>query len=353
MSYGEKYVFRHINGKSQLMDKKSKCLSVNRKGKRAMSKIYDLAQIKSVLKSIQAVPEIEKGFVAYSEGKAVIPPVGELRFKEPPGETHIKYGYLLDDDYYVIKIASGFFENPASSRYTSDGLMLLFRKGTGDLVCALHDECCLTNVRTAAAGAVCAKYLAPKNVECIGVIGAGAQGRMQVEYLAHVTRCREVMVWDIDQNALDDYKKDVEPLGHRVRTVSSAEDICAHCNLIVTATPSKSPLLSADKIRKGTHITAVGSDTPEKNELDPSILQKADIVVADSISQCLLRGEIHHALAAGVLQKERIVELGNVITRPELRRSSEKQITVADLTGVAVQDIQIAKAVYHGLKKIE
>ena len=318
-----------------------------------MSKIYDLTQIKSVLKSVQAVPEIEKGFVAYSQGKAVIPPVGELQFKDPPGETHIKYGYLLDDDYYVIKIASGFFESPASNRYTSNGLMLLFKKGTGELICVLDDECHLTNVRTAAAGAVSAKYLAPKDVECIGVIGAGAQGRMQVEYLSQVTDCKEVMVWDMDQGALDDYKKDVEPLGFRVRTVSSAEDICAQCNLIVTATPAKAPLLSAENIRNGTHITAVGADTPEKNELDPKILQKADIVVADSISQCLLRGEIHHALAAGVLEKERIVELGNVITSPKLRRSSAEQITVADLTGVAVQDIQIAKAVYQGLKEIE
>jgi ornithine cyclodeaminase len=317
-----------------------------------MSIIYDLAQIKRVLKSIQAVPEIEKGFVAYSEGKAVIPPVGELQFKEPPGETHIKYGYLLDDDYYVIKIASGFFVSPDSNRYTSNGLILLFRKGTGDLICALNDECYLTNVRTAAAGAVCAKYLAPKDVKCIGIIGAGTQGRMQLEYLAQITNCKDVMVWDMDQSALDDYRKDMEPLGYRVQTMLSTEDICARCNFIVTATPSKSPLLFADKIRKGTHITAVGSDTPQKNELDPVILQKADIVVADSTSQCLMRGEIHHALAEGVVEKERIVELGSVIIRPELRRRSAEQITVADLTGVAVQDIQIAKAVYRGLKEI-
>ena len=318
-----------------------------------MSKIYDLTQIKSVLKSIQAVPEIEKGFVAYSEGKAVIPPVGELIFEDPPGDTHIKYGYLLDDDYYVIKIAAGFIVSPDSNRYTSNGLILLFRKGTGDLVCALEDECHLTNVRTAAAGAVCAKYLAPKDIECIGVVGAGTQGRMQLEYLANVINCKEVMVWDMDQSALGDYKKDMELLGYRVQPVASTEDICAGCNLIVTATPAKAPLLSAANIRKGTHITAMGADTPQKNELDPQILHKADIVVADSISQCLLRGEIHHALAAGVLEKERIVELGNVIISPQLRRTSAEQITVADLTGVAVQDIQIAKAVYYGLKEIE
>jgi ornithine cyclodeaminase len=318
-----------------------------------MSKIYNLAQIKEVLKSLQPIQAIEEGFVAYSQGKAVIPPVGEMLFKDPPGDVHIKYGYLMDDDYYVIKIASGFFESPSSSRYTSDGLILLFKKGTGELACALLDECHLTNVRTAAAGAVCAKYLAPKNIECIGVIGAGTQGRMQVEYLAPVIDCKEVMVWGMNQDELDDYKKDMESLGYRVKTTLSTEDIAAHCNLIVTATPSKSPLLSADKIRKGTHITAMGSDTLEKIELDPKILQKADIVVADSISQCLLRGEIHQALKAGVLEKERIVELGNVIVNPNLQRTSEEQITIADLTGVAVQDIQIAKAVYHAMEIME
>jgi ornithine cyclodeaminase len=316
-----------------------------------MDKIYSLDQIKRVLKSIRVIPEIEKGFIAYSQGKAVIPPVGELQFKEPPGDTHIKYGYLLDDDSYVIKIASGFMQNPDSSQYTSDGLMLLFKKGTGELICALHDECYLTNVRTAAAGAVSAKYLAPMDIQRIGVIGAGAQGRMQVESLAELTPCKEVMVWDMNPSAVDDYKTDMEALGYRVQGVSNADDICAQCNLIITVTPSTSPLLFAEKIRKGTHITAVGSDTPEKTELDPAILQKADIVVADSISQCLLRGEIHHALKAGVLEQERIVELGNVIMQPELRRRSEAQITVADLTGVAVQDIQVAKAVYQGLKE--
>jgi ornithine cyclodeaminase len=314
-----------------------------------MTQFYNLTQIKSVLEKIQPIQEIEEGFIAYSEGKTEIPPVGEMLFKKPPGDVHIKYGYIMDDDYYVIKIASGFFESPQSSRYTSDGLLLLFKKGTGELACALLDECYLTNVRTAAAGAVVAKYLAPKHVDCIGIVGAGTQGRMQLEFLDSVIDCKEVMVWGMNQKELDVYREDMELVGYNVRTTLKAEDIAARCKLIVTATPSKSPLLSADMIRQGTHITAMGSDTPEKNELDPRILQKADIIVADSISQCLLRGEIHQALKAGVLEKERVVELGNVIVNPNLQRTSEEQTTIADLTGVAVQDIQIAKAVYHAL----
>jgi len=314
-----------------------------------MSRFYNLTQIKGALKKLQPIQEIEEGFVAYSEGKAEIPPVGEMLFKRPPGDVHIKYGHIVDDDYYVIKIASGFFESSDSSRYTSDGLLLLFKKGTGELVCALMDECHLTNVRTAAAGAIVARYLAPKYIECVGIVGAGTQGHMQLEFLESIIDCREVMVWGINQKELDEYVEYMEPAGYNIRTTLRTQEIMAHCNLIITATPSKTPLLSADLIRKGTHITAMGSDTPEKNELDPRILQNADIVVADSISQCLLRGEIHQALKAGVLEKERIVELGNVIVNPEIQRTSDEQITVADLTGVAVQDIQIAKAVYHAL----
>jgi ornithine cyclodeaminase len=141
----------------------------------------------------------------------------------------------------------------------------------------------------------------------------------------------------------------MEPRGFRIHTTLAVEEVAEQCNLIVTCTPSKVPLLSVDQIRKGTHITAMGSDTAEKQELDPRILAKADRVVADSISQVLVRGESFKALTAGLIDKEKLVELGSVIARPELRRSSDEEITVADLTGVAVQDIQIAKAVLRGL----
>jgi len=227
---------------------------------------------------------------------------------------------------------------------------LLFKKGKGELACSLLDECYLTNIRTAAAGDVVAKYLAPRHIECVGIVGAGTKGRMQLEFLESVIDCKDVMVWGMNQKELDEYREDMETVGFNIRTTLRTEDIASHCNLIVTATPSKSPLLSADLIRKGTHITAMGSDTPEKNELDPRILQKADIVVADSINQCLLRGEIHQALKAGLLEIERVVELGHMIVNPDLQRTSEEQMTIADLTGVAVQDIQIAKAVYYALK---
>jgi ornithine cyclodeaminase len=316
-----------------------------------MIKTYDLNQIKKALETIDPIQSIEEGFVAYSEGKVVVPPVGEMIFENPPGDVHIKYGYIRDDDYYVIKIASGFYENVKLGLPTTKGMMLLFNQKTGEPFCFLLDEGYLTEVRTAAAGAVVAKYLAPKHVDRIGIFGSGTQGRMQLLYLNSIIPCRDVVVWGRHEEKLKAYKKDVEPKGYTVHTTLDAAEVASLCNLIVMATPSKKPLLSVDDIREGTHITAMGSDTADKIELDPKILGKADLVVADSIQQCLSRGEIFQAIQAKRLVKENVVELGHVIAGHASRRTSEEQITVADLTGVAVQDIQISKAVFEKLNR--
>ena len=314
-----------------------------------MIQTFNLDQIKEAVEGIDVTKAIEDGFVAYSEGKVVVPPVGEMIFENPPGETHIKYGFIKNDDYYVIKIASGFYENYKINLPTNSGLMLLFSQKSGQLLSVFFDEGYLTAVRTAAAGAVVAKYLAPKRVHCIGVFGAGGQGRLQVEYLKPILDCNDVVVWGVNQEEVEAYKRYMEPHGYSVQTTLEPNDIASSCNFIVTATPSKTPLLQSHQIKKGTHITAMGSDTSEKQELDAKILQMADIVVADSISQCQSRGEIYQALKAGVLKEEDPVELGNVIVRKDLQRTSDEQITVADLTGVAVQDVQISKAVYEVL----
>jgi ornithine cyclodeaminase len=315
-----------------------------------MPEIFNRQQIEEALQRVDVTTAIEQGFIAYSRGEVVVPPVGELVFEDPPGDVHIKYGYIKGDDYFVIKVASGFYDNVKLGLPPADGLMLVFSQKTAQLECILLDECHLTNVRTAAAGAVVAKYLAPSKVERIGVFGAGVQGKMQVEALLPVVDCRDVIVWGTGEEELEAYRQAMSGHGLSIETTLTSDEVAATCNLIVTATPSHTPLLRAEQIRKGTHITAMGSDTREKNELEPAILQKADLVVADSIEQCRVRGEIFHALEAGVIRDGDAVELGNVIADPALRRISDSQITVADLTGVAVQDIQISKAVYQVLR---
>ena len=310
-------------------------------------KTLSLKEIKAALPSVDLMAEIEQGFVAYSQGRAVVPPVGELVMKDPPGDVHIKYGYIIGDDYYVIKIASGFFENPKLDLPSSNGLMLVFSQKTGVIEAILLDEAYLTDVRTAVAGAIAAKYLAPSKVERIGIIGTGVQARLQLEYLAPVTDCRDVLVWGRNGDKLSAYEQDMSAKGFEVSTTTDADDIIASCNLIVMTTAATSPLLSG-QVRPGTHITAMGSDTHDKQELHADILQHADLVVTDSISQCLERGEIHQAINSNAIAETDLVELGSIIAGDVAGRTSDDQITVADLTGVAVQDIQIAKSVLAG-----
>jgi ornithine cyclodeaminase len=311
-------------------------------------KIATLAQIREVLPSLDLIPAIEAGFVAYSSGQATVPPVGELILDK--GEVHIKSGFIAGEDLYVIKIASGFYGNPALGLPSGNGCMLLFKQSTGESAAILLDEGHLTDIRTAVAGAVAAKYCAPRKVERIGIVGAGVQARLQLEWLKRVSDCRDVLVWGPLQGELEDYKREMGSRGFEVETTSDAAAILKACNLVITATPSKKPLLRAADLRPGTHITAVGSDTPDKQELDSEILARADVIVADSLSQCLLRGEIHKALESGRIREERCIELGDVISGREKGRTSENQITVVDLTGVAVQDIAIASAVYRALQ---
>lgn len=315
-----------------------------------MARTVMLDRINAVLEKLELSSAIETGFVAYSNNEVVVPPVGELIFDSPPGDTHIKYGYIKDDDYFVIKIASGFYENIKLGLPSSSGLMLVFSQKTGLLDTILLDEGHLTNVRTAVAGQIAARYLAPRKITAIGVFGTGIQARMQVEYLKPMTDCRELVVWGRSQESLDSYRSEMEHMGFRVTTTQQASEVPESCNLIITATPSDVPLIAVKDVRPGTHITAMGSDTSEKQEVDPEILASADIVVADSISQCLERGEIFKAIQAGKLDQERVRELGHVIQNPALGRQTDSQITLADLTGVAVQDIQIAKAVCRALE---
>ena len=172
---------------------------------------------------------------------------------------------------------------------------------------------------------------------------------MQLEHLRRVREFGEAVVWGLDEAELEAYRRDMERPGLEIRTTLDPREVAESARLIVTCTPSTRPLLEAGWVRPGTHITAVGSDTPEKQELEAAVLGRADRVVVDSLSQCRLRGEVFHALKEGAVSAKDLVELGSVIADPRLGRRSEEEVTVADLTGVAVQDIQISKAVWTAL----
>ena len=316
-----------------------------------MATVLELDEIKRLLDTTQLIEEIETGFVLYSEGKVNVPPVGFLHFDDPPGDVHIKYGFVSGDDYYVLKMASGFYNNSELDLPVADGVILVFSQKTGELELILLDKCWLTDMRTAAAGAVAAKHLAARNIHHIGIVGTGVQARMQLEMLRTVVDCQSCFIWGRDstkvQGMLDDLRasESIQDWGLDIQAAETLDDLVSDCNLIVTTTSAKNPLIRGDQVRKGTHITAMGSDDDGKQELEAVLLAKADRVVADSISQCSQYGECLHAIQGGLIEEGSILELGQVIKNPAIGRTSEDQITVADLTGVAVQDIQIAKMV--------
>lgn len=303
--------------------------------------------ISLLLGQVEVHDSMKQAFIEYSKGNAEIPPVGELLFEDPPGEVHIKYGYLKGGSHYVIKIASGFPNNEEEGIKPGQGMMLLFNINTGLPQAILVDEANLTDLRTGIAGAIASQTLANSDLEVATIIGSGVQARYQARCLVDLMPLNSLMIWARDHKKAEVLMDDLSDLNITIKIHNDLEALVKESQLIVTTTSAKTPIIKSDWVQPGTHITAVGSDTPEKCELDPKLLAKASIVVADSISQNKLRGEIYQALKANCLSAENLIELGEVLEGTKLGRTGPNQITVADLTGVAIQDLVIAEAVYR------
>ena len=312
-----------------------------------MTTVYSRPQIERVIRPQQVIAAMERAFVAYANGEAVIPPVGQLDFEDPPGDCHIKYGYLKHGSTFTVKIATGFWKNPERGLASSNGVVLVFSSETGELLTIFQDEGYLTDMRTAAAGAVAAKYLAPRPLDCIGILGAGMQARLQLEYLAEVTPCRRVTLW---ARNLDRARALTVP-GFDIQVVESPAQVAATARLIVCTTASRRWLLGAVDVKPGTHITALGADGGGKQELEPTLIALAKIRAVDSLSQCSKYGDSSFALELGLIREQDLVELGRVIQDPSVRRRSDQDISIADLTGVAVQDMAIAELALQSLQQ--
>jgi ornithine cyclodeaminase len=307
-------------------------------------RVLNEAQIRKAVTLEDAITAVEKAFIAYSMKQASLPAVIQLDVPDHRGEVHIKAGYIFGENQYVVKIVSGFPQNRLHDLPLSSGMMVAFSAETGFPVAILLDNGYLTELRTAAAGAIAAKYMAPNSVEQAAVIGAGVQGRFQIEALARVCSFQRLMVYDHHATNVDRYRAHMkERLRAEIITAASPQEALKGSRIVVTTTPSREPVVKAEWVERGTHITAMGSDNPDKQELDVQVLKKADRIIADSIPQCVRLGEIHHAVAAGVLTEQDIDgELGAVVSGDIPGRTSESEITICDLTGVGVQDAAIA-----------
>jgi len=302
------------------------------------------AEIEAALAGLDLVALMERAFTGYSAGAAQVSAVGELLFDAPPGEAHIKAASAAGEPSFVVKVATGFYDNPRRGLPSSSGLMILFDAATGEPATILLDEGLLTDIRTAAAGATAAKWLAPPGARTIAMIGAGVQARLQLAALRGVTAARKVTIWARRRAAAEQLAMEAEGLGFEARIAATPGEAAAGAQIIVTTTPAAQPLLIGADVLPGSHITAVGSDTPQKAELGAGLIARADRLVADSRRQARERGELRRAPPGA-----EVAELGEVIAGRVPGRRAAGDITLCDLTGLATQDLAIASAVADAL----
>ena len=291
-----------------------------------------------------AVACVEDAFLALATKDVAMPPILRLDIPEHRGEVDVKTAYVPGLDGFAIKISPGFFDNPKLGLPSTNGLMVLFSTRTGLVDAVFLDNGYLTDVRTAAAGAVAAKHLSRPDSRVAAIFGAGVQARLQLEALTLVRPIAEARIWARDPDRAQAVAAKLsDELGLAVHAEAAPEAAVDGADIIVTTTPAAEPILRADWLSPGQHVTAMGSDAEHKNELDPAILARADLYVADSLAQTRRLGELHHAIAAGSVAADAVFpELGAIIAGTAPGRPSATAITVADLTGTGVQDTAIA-----------
>jgi ornithine cyclodeaminase len=314
-----------------------------------MTLILNSAEIKECVQfNAELIPIIEDAFKSLSLGKTVMPPILRVDIEKYHGESDVKAAYIEGLDSFAVKVASGFFNNPKLGLPSSNGLMILLDSETGVIKSVLLDKGYLTDVRTAIAGAIASKYLSNPESSTVAIIGTGIQARMQLEALSLVRDIKNVNVWSRDIKKTHAYIEDVSKnINLNFTAFDNTNEVVNNADILITTTPSKKPLVDFSSLPKGIHITAMGSDAEEKNELEPDIIKNCDVYVPDSQAQTSILGELNHAIKNNLIKSDMIFnDLGKIIINPELGRKNNDDITVADLTGTGVQDTAIARYAY-------
>jgi len=298
---------------------------------------------------LPSVDAIEHAFRLLATAAVAMPPILRLDIPEHNGEVDVKTAYLPGLQRFAIKVSPGFFDNPRLGLPSLNGMMMLLSAHTGLLDALLLDNGYLTAVRTAAAGAVAARWLSRTNSRSVALIGAGEQAALQLQALRLVRSIEEVRIWARDPAKAELFAAE---LGYdsklAIRVCQSVDEAIDGVDIAITCTPSREPLIEPHHLHPGLHITAMGSDAEHKNEIAAQALAQVDLYVADRLSQTRVLGELHHALNANVVHDEStFAELGQVIARQKSGRTDDQQITLCDLTGTGAQDTAIANLAFE------
>lgn len=308
-------------------------------------RIFEAQEIRRAVDAAAAVRAVREAFRADGLGKTTVPAVINLQIPGADGEFHVKSAYIEGVPYVAVKVAAGFYRNAERGLPTGTGVIMVFDAATGMPVALLLDNGYLTDVRTGAAGAVAAEALAPRVIGAVGLLGSGVQARHQIACLREVRRFDRLVAWSPNRSRLETYCAEMRhAFGVDARAADGAEAVVRAADVLITTTPARAPLVRAEWLRPGMHITAVGSDTPGKQELEAACLRRADLIAADRIAQCAAFGELAHALDVRAH-----AELGEIVAGMKPGRTRDDQITIADLTGVGFQDTAIASAALRAL----
>ncbi|MBM7572594.1 cyclodeaminase [Aquibacillus albus] len=291
---------------------------------------------------------IEQAFTDLLVKEVQMPPIMRVDVPDYNGEVDIKSAYVPGYDSFAIKISSGFFNNYKLGLPSANGLMLLISSKTGVPKAVLADNGYLTDIRTAAAGAVAAKYLAKTKSPNVGVIGTGAQARLQVKAVSLVRKIEKLFVYGRTKEKAEKYKQEMEKeLQVPVQLMEHPKEVVQSSDTVITTTPATDPVIRAEWLHPGLHITAMGSDAEHKRELDEHVVEAADLVVCDKKEQSTRLGELK-----GKSEKfvgNNVLELGQITSGAAVGRETPEQITVCDLTGTGIQDTAIARFAYERL----
>ena len=304
-------------------------------------------EIRSLLTIDECIPAIEHAFRLHGEGKASPPAVLSMHVED--GGFHVKAGFLqLGRQYFAAKINGNFPGNGARFGLPAiQGVIVLCDARQGSPL-AVMDSRDITALRTAAATAVAAKYLARHGSQTTTICGCGTQAPYQLQALSRVFHLAKVFAYDQRGEQARAFARRLSgELNIPVIPVEILADAVCQSDICITCTPSQQPLLGPNDIRPGIFIAAVGADNPHKQELHPDLLGKAKII-CDVLEQCAVMGDLHHAIEAGVVSKADVhAELGEVVAGKKRGRESDDEVIIFDSTGMALQDVAAAAVLYE------
>jgi len=305
--------------------------------------------VKKVLSLEEVTDAVESAFRMKGLGHAQMPPKQYLFLNKYNGDLRTMPAYLEETDVVAVKVVNSHPENRKHGLPTVMATIILVDPRTGAPK-AIMGGTWITALRTGAAGAIAAKYLANPNPKTVGVVGAGTQARTQLMGLQLVFKTiEEVRLWDRAEKAALKYAEEMKMKCNQafIYSVKGIKEAVQGADIIVTATPSRKPLVSAEWVNEGTHINCIGADAPGKQELDPAILIKSKIVV-DDWSQSCHGGEINVPLAKGIIDKKDVWgDICEIVAGLKHGRTSPDEITVFTSTGLAIQDAATANVVYQ------